>query len=110
MELNAAYQYSAAIGRRVGAAWARKKQQAAKKVVLTKMTPSWLVADRTHNTFKVDQKKAAIVRRIFKRFLEGKGIRLIMRQLNGEQIPALRTKNGWSTTHIRRLLSFEGVI
>jgi len=115
MELKAAHEYSANIGRRTGATWTRKRTLDAKNAIITKSVPAWLSANRTTNQFTIDMAKANVVKRIFDDYANGKGIRTIMRELNDEKIPTFgRGKqnkgNGWSNTHLRRLLSYRGVL
>ncbi len=110
MELNAAYQYSAGIGRRVSAAWTRKKEAAAKGEILTSRTPAWLIANRATNRFKIIKSKATIVRRIFREYLNGKGARLIAYGLDKEDVPNFGWGAGWSATSVRRILMSCSVI
>ena len=67
-----------------------------------------------NNTTK-ENEKADIVRRIFSSYANGKGIRTIMRELNAENIPTFgkgrQNKGaGWSSTHLRRILSSRSVL
>jgi DNA invertase Pin-like site-specific DNA recombinase len=71
---------------RVGAAWKRKKADAANKV-LTSMTPGWVV--RKGDGLVLDPAKAATVRRIFTLARQGLGIGKIARTLNASKVPLL---------------------
>jgi DNA invertase Pin-like site-specific DNA recombinase len=114
VELDAAFQYSDKLSDRVGKAWRRKKAHAADGVKLTSMAPAWLDVDRKTNIIRPNE-KTQIIRRIFKSYIKGKGVRAIVRELNAEKIPTFgkgkqNRGNGWASTHLRRLLSFRGVI
>jgi DNA invertase Pin-like site-specific DNA recombinase len=97
---------------RVGAAWRTKKANAA-KIVVTKNVPGWLhVKD---GVIKEDKTKANVVRRMFDSVASGKPIRTVMRELNAEGIATFgkgkQNKGaGWSQTHMRRILTFRGVL
>jgi DNA invertase Pin-like site-specific DNA recombinase len=114
VELDAAFQYSDKLSDRVGKAWRQKKARAADGIKLTAMAPAWVEVDRKTNIIKTNE-KAKIVRRIFDSYAKGKGIRTIMRELNADKVPTFgkgnqNRGNGWASTHLRRLLSFRGVI
>jgi DNA invertase Pin-like site-specific DNA recombinase len=123
-ELKGSYEYSAKLSKRVGEAWKQKKARAADGVKVSRMAPAWLDA---HTELAADGKpvitdftpneKANTVRRIFNSYAAGKGVRTIMRELNNPKHPAATFGKGaqnkgagWSNTHLRRLLSFRGVI
>lgn len=52
------------------------------------------------------EEQAAIIRRIYKEFLAGNGVRNIADQLNEEEIPLIRGK-AWEPAHIQKLLLNE---
>jgi DNA invertase Pin-like site-specific DNA recombinase len=110
IELNAAHLYSKTISQRVRAAWARKKQAASKGVLLTAKTPAWIKADRVTNKATLIPEKAAVLKRIFNSYLDGKGSRVIMKELNKDMIPSFGRGQSWNTTHIDRLLHSGTVI
>jgi DNA invertase Pin-like site-specific DNA recombinase len=110
MELNAAYQYSAAIGRRVAAAWTRKKEAARHGEILTAQTPAWIVLDKAKRKMTVDEKRADIIRGIFDEYLKGKGVFTIARDLNKRGIKPFGWGKSWGTTVVRRFLSSVSVI
>ena len=114
VELDAGFQYSAKLSDRVGKAWRQKKARAADGVVMSTMIPAWLDADRVNNKITPNE-KAAIVKRIFTSYANGKGIRTIMRELNADKIAPFgkgkQNKDGcWSSTHIRRTLTSRTVL
>lgn len=114
VELNAAFEYSDKLADRVSKAWKQKKSRASDGVIVSKMAPAWLDVDRTRNEFSING-NAITVKRIFNDYANGKGIRTIMRDLNAEKVTPFGKGNQnkdkcWSSTHIRRLLSFRGVL
>jgi DNA invertase Pin-like site-specific DNA recombinase len=115
LKLESNHRYSADISRKVKEARKREREGIAKKIICTSNTPAWLKADVKANKFHVIEEKAAIVRRIFKGYANGKGLRTIMREFNKEGVPTFgkgkqNTGNGWSNSHMRRLLCFRGVL
>jgi DNA invertase Pin-like site-specific DNA recombinase len=111
MELNAAHQYSATIGRRVSAAWTRKKQAAAEhKEILTSRTPAWIILDKETKRFMVDKKKSDVIRRIFNEYERNQGVFTIARDLNKDGIKPFGWGGSWGSTVIRRFLGSPSVI
>jgi DNA invertase Pin-like site-specific DNA recombinase len=113
-ELKGSYEYSNKLSKRVGDAWKQKKARAADGVKLTVMAPAWLDVDRENNKITLND-KAAIVQRIFNSYANGKGIRTIMAEMNREEVQPFgkgrQNRSGqWSNTHLRRILSFRGVL
>jgi DNA invertase Pin-like site-specific DNA recombinase len=109
-ELNAAYQYSASIGRRVAAAWSRKKEAARNGEILTRRTPAWIVVDAAGKKMSIDEKKAEVIRWIFDEYLKGKGHFTIARELNKRKVPPFGWGKSWGTTSIRRFLNAVSVM
>jgi DNA invertase Pin-like site-specific DNA recombinase len=104
-----AHEESAMKGSRIRAAWENKRQRAiADGTPLTKLTPGWLVLG-ANGTLRLDAKKAAIIRRIFKLALEGVGSHTIAARFNQEKVAAFRTDR-WHRTYIRKILENPAVI
>lgn len=55
----------------------------------------------------INEKQAKIVRRIYKAYLDGKGINRIARELEEEEIPNWNGKAKWYENSIRKMLSNE---
>lgn len=115
LELAQANEYSARLSFRVSEAWKQKKAHAAEHVIMTKMTPAWLIADRKANKWMQDDAKTLTVKRIFQSYADGKGIRTIVRELNQDGVPPFakgkQSESGlWSATHLRRVLSSRSVL
>src|SRR6266540_2874430 len=111
LKIEANHKYAADIGRKVREARQREREGISKGQICTKNTPAWLTVIGDYEKFEVVPEKAAIVKRIFQSYANGKGLRTIMRELNKEGIPTFgkgkqNKGNGWSTTHMRRLLCF----
>jgi DNA invertase Pin-like site-specific DNA recombinase len=51
-----------------------------------------------------DPENASVVRRMYRMYLDGQGLRSITQTLNDEGVPSMKG-NGWSTTTVGRLLS-----
>jgi len=109
MELKAANEYSANLGRRVAAARQRNRDAAAspERKRWTAMCPFWLTLDKGKNEFIVN-KNAATIKRIFQSYVNGKGLRRIVIELNNEKIPAARKQ--WTSVHVRRVLMNRAVL
>jgi len=90
MELNRGHSESKMKSERVGSAWAKKRKDAAFKLV-TKRVPGWV----TFNDCKMalDEAKAETVRRIFKLSIMGHGVQMIAKVLNKEQVPVMGRKS-----------------
>lgn len=52
----------------------------------------------------IEEKAAAIVRRIFQDYLDGKGVYLIAKELNDEGCPTIRSGEKWGDSVIREIL------
>lgn len=69
-------------------------------------TPSWIYWDKE---YKVDDKKAKVMKLIFRLGLEGMPVNQIMKQLNIASIPTFRSKV-WRVSTLLTLLRHEGCI
>jgi DNA invertase Pin-like site-specific DNA recombinase len=110
MELSAANLYSKAISDKVSGAWARKKLAAAKGILLTRRVPAWIRIDEATKKRVLIPEKVNVLQRIFQRYLDGKGARIISRELNEDKIPSFGHADHWNTTTIERLLRSSNVI
>lgn len=105
-----AHEESAMKGRRVGEAWAekRRKVRAGEAERLTMRGPSWLIPDG--NGWRVDEGKAATVRRIYELTLAGWGEHRIAEVLNGEGVPVLGRGKLWHRSAVSKVLRSRAVI
>ena len=86
MELNRGHSESKVKSERVGAAWAKKRRDAAEKIV-TKRLPGWIRYE--NGKLVLDDAKAVIVRRIFAMAIEGHGVHAIAKALNAEHVTTM---------------------
>ena len=110
-ELKGAHEYSAKISDRVGKAWENKRKKLADGHRLTKKIPGWIDAA----SWKVIPGRVAVVRKIFKLYLDGYGISAIVKLLNGERVPTwggkrLEKASDWNSSYISQLLHSRAVI
>lgn len=89
MELNRGHSESRMKSERVGSAWARKRKDAATKLV-TKRVPGWV--EVRDDGLGLNEAKAAVVRRVFNLCIAGHGVQAIARTLNAERVPVLGRK------------------
>jgi DNA invertase Pin-like site-specific DNA recombinase len=108
MELSAAHEYAASIGRRSGAAWKRKKERTKTGEILTKTCPAWLRV--TNKAFEVIPDRRKIVQNIFNDYVNGFGYRAIAKRLNTKAVPTFGTGKGWNTSYIQQILFSRAVI
>ncbi|MDB6121989.1 MAG: Recombinase [Pedosphaera sp.] len=96
---------------RIGERWNKKRQAAANGVIFSRMAPAWLTVDRENNVFTPNA-NAKIVMRIFESYASGMPIRTIVKALNDDKVRPFRKSNlnGWSATHVRRVISSRSVI
>lgn len=94
-------------------AWSNKRKVASEnakhgqsKIKMTSRCPSWLTLSDDRTEFIVDEEKAATVRLIFQKSLEGKGAALITRELNEAGIKIISDhKSGiWSKMTVTNIL------
>jgi DNA invertase Pin-like site-specific DNA recombinase len=100
--------------RRVAAAWANKRANAATNV-LTKNGPSWLTLSEDRKTWTVDERKADAVRRVYALATEGHGPTAIATRLNKEGATRLDnnsmgTATMWRPVTVEWLLGYSAVV
>jgi len=115
MVMARAHEESLTKGRRVKAAWAKKREQMAQGVKMTRTCPSWMELSEDRTKFKLLPAKKKIVLRIIKMQLEGMGQAAIVKQLNNERVPALQTRfkvrlgkeleGTWHTSTIQKIVT-----
>jgi len=89
----------------LGSAWAKKKNNALKKII-TKRVPLWLrvVGEKENQRFEVIPKRKEIVRRMFKLSSKSQGAIKITRILNKEQVPTFGKSNFWHVSYVKKIL------
>jgi DNA invertase Pin-like site-specific DNA recombinase len=117
MELRRGNSESVAKSDRNGAAWENKRAVAREnRTLMTGRLPFWLkVVGRKKEGNRVvggevvvDENKTALVRRIFRMSLNGKGIYEITKTLNAEGVK--HRKNHWRSSHVAYLLANRAVL
>ena len=86
MELNRGHSESKVKSERVAAAWAKKRREAAEKIV-TKRLPGWIRYE--NGKLVLEDANAVIVRRIFAMAIEGQGVYAIAAALNAEHVATM---------------------
>lgn len=109
MVASRAYEESAKKGRRVAAAWANKRRNAASKP-LTALCPGWLRLSGDRTRFIEIPERVAVVRRIFEMTLAGVGQHSIAATLNEGRIPVFGRGAMWHRSYIAKLLKHDAVI
>jgi DNA invertase Pin-like site-specific DNA recombinase len=108
MAMTRANEESALKGKRVAAAWARKRLAAREKSLpLTDRIPGWLTSTRDatgRRVFTADPKKADAVRRIFVETEQGLGRRAIVKNLNRGDVPSFLSKSGWQPSSVIKII------
>ena len=108
MELNRGHSESKVKSERVGAAWAKKRKDAASKVV-TRRLPGWIRF--TDGKLSLIHDRAAVVLRVFGMARDGAGVHAIATTLNTERIPVMGRKEfrgrpvRWNETVVYHLLT-----
>jgi DNA invertase Pin-like site-specific DNA recombinase len=106
-----AHEESAKKGRRVGAAWANKREMAkAANKPLTALCPGWLRLNADRDGFDVITERAAIVERVFAETLNGAGQHSIAQRLNREGVPVFGRGQMWQRSYINKMLSDHAVV
>jgi len=94
---------------RLKGAWGAKRAAADRKP-LTSQVPAWMRLDREAGEIKLIPERAAIVERIFRETLDGKGQHLIAADLNRESVEPWGRAKYWQRSYIAKILSNEAVI
>jgi DNA invertase Pin-like site-specific DNA recombinase len=110
MELSRGHSESQMKSERVGSAWQDKKKRAAKnKEVLTARGPAWLRL--VEGKWKVSDRAADAIRRIYGMAIAGYGLGVITKKLNAEKAPTIGSKaRHWARSYVAKLLSNPAVI
>jgi DNA invertase Pin-like site-specific DNA recombinase len=112
MELNRGHSESKVKSERVGAAWARKRREAATRVV-TRRLPGWVKYE--DGRLVLDKPAARTVKQIYQMARDGQGVHAIAEALNREGLSVLGRKVfkgqpvAWSETTVYHLLTTRTV-
>lgn len=105
---------SAMKSKRIGEAWASKRQKA-KAGPITATCPAWLKLRDDRSGFEIIEDKADTVRKIFQLAADGYGVFRITRKLNQDCTPTMGNKPGrqarqWYESYVIRILSSRAVL
>jgi DNA invertase Pin-like site-specific DNA recombinase len=111
-----AHEQSREKSKRVSYAWKSRREDARQNgKIYTKRTPAWIKYDESTKKLVLDESKAAAIRHIFKRTIEGVGQVTLVRELNKDFPPiAGNTKkkrlSQWNTSYVCKILNDRSVI
>ncbi len=92
LQAHRAHTESAEKGRRGRATWSEKRKKASAGEKITSVCPPWLTLNADRQSFRVNEARANVVRRIFRDTLNGIGSHSITAALNAEGVPAFSLK------------------
>jgi len=111
VSMQRAHEESATKAKRHLAMWEGKREKAENGIKITALCPGWLTLDKQANTFRVDEERALLVRRVFDMYLDGLGQGKIAETLNSEGTPPFsKRSNGWHPTYIHKVLTNTATI
>lgn len=100
-------------GERVAAAWSSKRKRADREK-LTKKCPAWLQLRDDRLVYDVLKDRAAVVRRIYREALDGKGQHAIAEGLNADRVPTFgdgtRRAAYWHRSYVKKILENDAVV
>ncbi|CAK3116042.1 site-specific DNA recombinase [Vibrio crassostreae] len=110
IEMSVAHEESEKKSMRLKAAHAEKRKQARENLKPTGYnTPHWIKL--TESGYELIPERVELLKRIFQMTIDGLGAIAIHRQLNHEAIkPWGRSKTGWHTTYIKKILRARTVL
>jgi hypothetical protein len=105
-----AHNYSKLMMQRSLDSWARKKAAAKEGKALSRRCPHWL--ERTGDTYKVIERRAAILRTAIHWLAEGNGVRAVVRMLNAdpEKYPPPPGASRWVEPTLLRWVRSDAVL
>jgi DNA invertase Pin-like site-specific DNA recombinase len=93
---------------RAASAWKVKKGRAAvDRRPITGNCPSWLTV--VGNKFRVQKKRAKVVREVFTLAAAGYGVIAIVRHLTDNKVPVIAVAQEWTLSYVRQLLCSRSV-
>ena len=93
---------------RLSEAWHGKRLEVGTRI-MTAIAPKWLKAKKDRTAFEAIPERAAVIRRIFRLYLDGHGADRIAKTLNTEGVKPWRKGNGWHASYIKRVLKNPAV-
>lgn len=107
--LSRAHEESATKARRLKEAWSAKRSKLG-EAHYTSRVPAWLQADPATGKLELRPERAAIIERIFRETLDGKGQHQIANSLNTEGVEPWGRGRYWQRSYIAKILASEAVI
>jgi DNA invertase Pin-like site-specific DNA recombinase len=113
-QMASAHQFSQTLSRRLRSSWSSKKAKAQKEgKILTKKVPAWIIVPEKATetkSFRVDEERANVVRRIFREFLSGKGVNSIALGLTKDGIKPFGRSKVWNVSTVNRWIRSKTVL
>lgn len=103
-----AHEESAMKSKRVLASWEQKRKRAKAGEIISANGPRWLKL--SGGEWKVDERRAAVVRRIFALAVAGSGLNLIARALNDDKTPTFKGGKQWISATIAGIIDGRAVL
>lgn len=114
IQMSMAHDYSERLSRRLRSSWQSKKEKArTQQQVMTRKLPAWITLPRGATStadFQIDERKADVVRRIFKDYLAGVGVNTIALNLTKDKIKPFGVGKVWNVSTVNRWLRSKTVI
>ena len=108
--MSRAHEESLTKSKRLSAAW-KEKRKIIKAKKITSKCPAWLKFEKQQQLFVEIPVRCNLVRLIFDMYLSGKGATIIVKEFNRKAItPWGRSKSGWHTSYIRKILKNRSVL
>jgi DNA invertase Pin-like site-specific DNA recombinase len=107
--MSRAHDESRTKSRRLSAAWANKRKNAATRP-LTRMCPAWVRLSPDKKGYEVIQERAVVVRSIFEDSAAGMGAYSITRRLNQAHVRPFGRSRGWVTSYVSKILVNRAVL
>jgi DNA invertase Pin-like site-specific DNA recombinase len=110
-----ATEYSRKLRERVSDAWRKKKHNGANGISISRKLPGWLKG-AIGEPIRVNDAKAAVVRRIFDLAINGMGARMIAATLNAEGVPPFgggrpkKVTEPWIRSYVQKILANRAVL
>lgn len=100
---------SNAKSKRVGDAWKNKRNNAATKK-LTTLCPNWMYLSEDRTQFILRQDHVHTVKMIFQMAIGGKGVRVITKELNQQNVTTYGRSNEWAESTVKKILHSRAVL
>jgi len=104
-----AHEESAIKSKRLTAAWEQKRKTIGTEK-LTKKCPQWLELNDERTEYYPIPDRSKVIESIYRMYLSGKGVALIVKELNRKADLKWTPKNGWRRSYIQKILRTRAVI